>query len=143
MTYLDTNSIDALFDQADMEQAQRTRLLQYRYNPRYASDTDFTNPYIVVVHENQIPAEINAGNLAPEVGAKVLQQISEIKARHPRSWSTGSPFTVSSEIPKDRPIVVCGAFEEICVREQYIKLLTAGHDAYISTEGTLSFESLN
>ena len=111
MTYLDVNSIDALLDQADMLQTQRTELLQYKDNPRYASDRDFTNPYIVVVHENQIPVEIKAGNLEPRVGAKVLQQISEIKIRHPQSWSNGSPFTVSSEIPKDRPLVVCGAFE--------------------------------
>jgi len=131
--------IDTLFDKVETQLKTIAALLE---SPRYASDRDFINPYFVVVHENQIPIEMGAKNVDPDLGTRVLQEISEIKTRHPNSWTKGSPFLVPSEVPRGRPVLVCGAFEEVCVGQQYHKLIQAGYDAYISREGILSFFSL-
>ncbi len=111
--------------------------------PRYACETDFTNPYFVIVHQNVIALEVAAGNLDSTVADKVNKEIEGIKLRHPTSWTKGSPFSVPLGIPKNRPILVCGAYENVCVASQYDKLMNAGYNAYISREGILSYSDLN
>jgi len=134
------DEIDLLFNETDAQMQKRAALLD---SPRYASDRDFANHYIIVVHENQIPAEVKAGNLSPDLGTRVLHQINEIKTRHPNSWTKGNPFFVPPEVPRGRPVLVCGVFEEVCVSQQYDKLIQLGFDAYISKEDVLPFNALN
>ena len=135
--------IDALFDQADMLEAQKRERLQYLDNPRYASEKDFDNPFYVVVHADQIDVEMGAGNLQRDLGLKVKAEIEGLKSRHPDSWTKAGPHFLAIGVPSDRPVLVCGAFEDVCVSQQYGRLLQAGYDAYISREGVLPLSSLN
>ncbi len=105
------------------------------YNtPCYASETSVTRIYFVIVHQNQIDAEVRAGNLDFILAKKINDEIEGIKSRHPESWTRGSPFTVPLGIPKNRAILVCGAFESMCVSYQYDLLIKAGYKAYICRE---------
>ena len=140
---MDNQSIDALFDQSDALEAQKRERLQFLDSYRSASENDFSNPYFVVVHQNQIDNEVNAGNLDPNFAKRINDEIEAIKFRHPNSWTKGSPFFVPPEVPRDKPILVLGAFEDVCVSEQYRQLIEAGYDAYISREGVLPSSALN
>jgi len=139
---MNDTEIDALFNQADMLEARKRGRLQYLGNPRYASERDFENPFYVVVHTDQIDVEMGAGNLQRNLGLKVKAEIEGIKSRHPNSWTKAEPYNLATGVPSERPVLVCGAFEEVCVSEQYRKLLQAGYDAYISKEGVLPLSSL-
>lgn len=139
---MDAVDIDALIDEAVRAGAQRKERLGHLDNPRYAFEHDFENPFYVIVHADQIDAEMIAGNIPRDLGLKVKAEIHEIKSRHPDNWTKAGPFILATGVPRDRPILVCGAFLEVCVFEQYRRLLDAGYDAYISKEGVLSFFSL-
>jgi hypothetical protein len=140
---MDNSDIDTLFDQADMLEAQKRERLQYLDNPRYANERSFDNPFYVVVHADQIDVEMNAGNLQRDLGLKVKAEIEGLKSRHPDSWTNAGPHFLATGVPSDRPVLVCGAFEDVCVSQQYRRLLQAGYDAYISREGVLPLNSLN
>jgi len=140
---MNNREIKSLFDEADMLQAQKIERTKYLENPRYASETDFDKPFYVVVHADQIDVEMNAGNLQRDIALKVKEEIRSLKLRHSDSWTKAGPFTLAIGVPYDRPVLVCGAFEEICVSQQYGILIEAGYDAYISKEGTLPLSSLN
>jgi len=140
---MNDTEIDALFDQADMLEAQKRERLPYLDNPRYASERDFDSPFYVVVHADQIDVEMGAGNLQRDLGLKVKAEIEGLKSRHPTSWTKAGPHILATGVPSDRPVLVCGAFEDVCVSQQYRRLLQAGYDAYISREGVLPLNSLN
>ena len=140
---MDNPEIDALFDQADILEAQKKERLQYLDSPRYANEKSFDNPFYVVVHADQIDVEMSAGNLQRDLGLKVNAEIEGLKSRHPDSWTKAGPHFLATGVPSDRPVLVCGAFEDVCVSQQYRRLLQAGYDAYISREGVLPLNSLN
>lgn len=133
--------IDAMLNEADALEKQKRERLQYLDNPRYASEKDFENPFYVVVHADQIDREMTSGNLSKDIGLKVKEEIEGLKLRYSDSWIKAGPHILAN-VPSNRPILVCGAFREICVSQQYERLLKEGIDAYISKEGVLSFFSL-
>lgn len=134
--------IDDLFNEADRLEIQRREIMQYLNNPRYASGHNFENPFYVIVHADQIDVEMDAGNLTKDIGLKVKAEIEEIKSRYPNNWTRAGPHSLATGVPLARPVLVCGVFENVCVSEQYRRLLKAGYEAYISREGVLPLSSL-
>ena len=46
------------------------------------------------------------------------------------------PSKIPEGVPRNRPILVCGFYDGICVQEQSDSLRRKGYEAYISRQGT-------
>ncbi|MFH1832859.1 MAG: hypothetical protein ABH816_01645 [Candidatus Levyibacteriota bacterium] len=135
--------IDRLFNEADAEQKRRTRLEKRIKKPIIRSYQEFLDedgkvkdksPFYVVVHKNAIEAD---PEIDEQTRKKLLEQIRFIEENF--DHVSAGPFERASGVPSDRPIIVCGAYDAICVGQQHDLLIKGGFDAYISKEGTLPF----
>ncbi|MEM0465529.1 MAG: hypothetical protein QXW97_02400 [Candidatus Pacearchaeota archaeon] len=100
------------------------------------SANEFKNPFYIIVH-SQTP--FNDKYLRKKGSIrKVLTEIVNIKRKYDfASIDDLTPEdTILPEIPKNRTILVCGFFRDICVKTQVICLKKRGYNAYISKEGT-------
>jgi len=142
-----TNEVDQLFDKADLEHSQHQKLLERIEHPIIRSYKEFLDdkgnvvdksPFYVIVHASQI-------DLDPEVDGETRENLkTELKFIEDNfDHTTGGPFRLANGVPHNRPILVAGAYDAICVGQQHDLLLKAGYDAYMSKEGTLSFRNLS
>jgi len=127
--------IDSLLDNAD-------RLLQDKMNRQaggsYRSGFEFDNPFFVIVHEDVLESQKNLLN--PEGIERVATELSMIKSSY--AYVNSGPFLIDPRVPKGSPVLVCGAFAEACVSEQYMRLIDQGYEAYLSNEGILSLNDM-
>jgi hypothetical protein len=100
---------------------------------RYHTADELKNPFFVVVHaEGEVPTNLN-----PQLYDRVMNEIEAIREKH--DWvpmNDWPPSTIPEGVPKDRPILVCGFYDHVCVQEQRDSLRRAGYEAYISRQGT-------
>ena len=98
---------------------------------RYYSADEFENPFFVVVHaESSFPKKQN------ELRERIMSEIEEIKRNYDWVSLNGSPWSIPDGLPINRPILVCGFFDHICVQEHRDFLLGYRYEAYISKKGT-------
>ena len=106
----------------------------------YKSKHEFSNPFYVIVHARD--AEKDRVLRRKGSCRRVLEQIEEIRRTNPKNHvelGNISPETILPEIPSDRPILVCGFFRDICVKQQMQALRRNGYNnSYIYIEGTYS-----
>lgn len=102
------------------------------------SRTGFENPFYVVVHSKdfipKFPLDIDRAN-------RVLSEIDFIRTFEDENYveldQQTPPETILSGIPMDRPILVCGFFGDICVKQQRDALRRTGYDnSHICSEAT-------
>ncbi len=134
--------IDTLLDKADAEH-QRALVLKERINtPLVRSYREFfdetgqvkdRSPFYVVVHKNVIKSD---QEIDEETRQMLLKEIGIIENNF--DYTTAGP-SQRADVPRGRPVIVCGAYDAICVRQQHDLLIKGGYDAYISREGTLPF----
>ena len=91
-------------------------------------------PFYVIVHEDVM--EQQSSLLDSRAVAQTRQEIATIKTYH--EFVNSGPFVIQPNIPRFRPVYVCGAFLEACVQEQYNRLKEAGYDVHLSNSGNLS-----
>ncbi|MCL5073504.1 MAG: hypothetical protein M1308_21815 [Actinobacteria bacterium] len=139
----EASDIDKLFDEADAEQKRRQELEERIKKPIVRSYQEFLDkdgkvkdqsPFYVVMHKNAIEADLE---IDEQTRIKLLEQIKFIEENF--DHTSAGPFERASGVPSDRPIIVCGAYDAICVGQQHDLLIKGGFDAYISKEGTLPF----
>lgn len=92
------------------------------------------SPFYVVVHKNVIDDD---RHIDEETRKNLLKEISFIEQNF--EHISAGPFVRAPGIPHDRPVIVCGAYDSICVEQQHDLIIKGGYDAYISKEGTLPF----
>lgn len=102
------------------------------------SRTGFENPFYVVVHAKDVHLPAISYFMDVSKFCKVLSEIDFIRnfEDYVELNQHTSPETILSGIPKDRPLLVCGFFGDICVRQQRDALKNAGYDAYVCSEAT-------
>lgn len=139
----EANNTDKLFDEANVEQKRRQKLEERIKKPAFLSYEEFLDengkvkdksPFYVVVHKNAIEAD---PELDEQTRKKLLEQIRFIGQNF--DHVSAGPFEIAHGVPYNRPVIVCGAYDTICVGQQHDLLIKGGFDAYISKEGTLPF----
>lgn len=137
--------IDKLLDEADAEQEKRKKLEERIEKPILRSYQEFLDengevkdksPFYVIVHETVI---VDDSEINEQTRKKLLKEIEFIKQNF--DHVSAGPFEIASGVPRNRPIIVCGAYDAVCVGQQHDLLVRGGYDTYISKEGTLSFTS--
>ncbi|MBR9704005.1 hypothetical protein GOV12_01230 [Candidatus Pacearchaeota archaeon] len=100
------------------------------------SASEFTNPFFVMVHTKNAYSDRHMRKKGSFV--RTLANIETYKRNydHITIDDLTSPDTIPPNLPKNRPILVCGFFKDICVKDQRDALVKAGYDAYISREGS-------
>jgi len=100
---------------------------------RYYTADELDNPFFVVVHaEGNVPTNLN-----PQLYDRVMNEIAAIKQG--QDWTPMNdwpPSKIPEGVPRDRPILVCGFYDYVCVQEQRDSLRSVGYEAYISRQGT-------
>jgi hypothetical protein len=76
------------------------------------------------------------------VRGAVTSEIERIKRDEDCVEYDGPSYRIPSGLPKDRKILVCGGFREICVTSQCNELKRWGYDASICDEATLAFKDM-
>jgi hypothetical protein len=135
--------IDRLLDKADLEHDQQQKLLERIEHPVTRSYKEFMDdrgeiidksPFYVIVHANQIDNDIEVDE---QTRARLKAELKIIEDNF--DHTTAGPFRLADGVPHNRPILVAGAYDAICVGQQHDLLIKAGYDTYVSKEGTLSF----
>jgi len=138
--------VDKLFDEADAEHKKRLEFEEKARerikNPIVRSYQEFLDeeghvkdksPFYVVVHKSEIESNQERNE---ETRRRLLKELDFIE--HNFEYTIAGPFE-RANVPKGRPIIVCGAYDAICVGQQHDLLIKGGYDAYISKEGTMPF----
>lgn len=68
---------------------------------------------------------------------KVYQEINRIRKAEKFVEITGDPSMVPADLPKNTKIAVCGAYRNLCVKEQLDALKKQGYDAFIYSKATI------
>lgn len=91
----------------------------------------FVNPFYVIVHA-ETPIKDNSMRNNPDY-KPVISEIEKIMSTPECVMIDDKtpPGTVLPNIPKNRPIFVCGFFKDLCVKEQRDALEKAGYFARI------------
>jgi hypothetical protein len=141
---MNEEDVDKLLDEADASQKRITELEARIKNPIIRSYQEFLDeegkvkdksPFYVIVHKSQIDRD---SELDEQARKKLLEEISFIEKNFDHAYA--GPFRMANGVPNNRPIIVCGAYDAICVGQQHDLLIKAGYDTYISKEGTLCFD---
>lgn len=141
--------IDKLLDEADIKHKRRMefeeKVKERIKNPIVRSYKEFLDeeghvkdksPFYVVVHKNVIDDD---EQIDEETRKRLLDEIDFIEQNF--EHTSAGPFQIALGIPDNRPIIVCGAYDAICVGQQHDLLVKGVYDTYISKEGTLPFTS--
>lgn len=133
--------IDKLFDEADAAH-QKQQLLEERIKkPIVRSYSEFLDedgnvkdksPFYVVVHKGVI--EDDKQQIDAQTRKKILGEIDFIEKNF--DHTSAGPFQRAA-VPYNRLIIVCGAYDAVCVGQQHDLLIKGGFNTYISKEGTL------
>lgn len=135
--------IDKLVDKADAEHAKQKKLEERIKSPIVRSYEEFLDeegkvkdksPFYVVVHKNVIDDD---RQIDKKTRKRLLDEIGFIEQNF--EYTEASPFEMANGVPYDRPVIVCGAYDAICVGQQHDLLIKGGYDTYVSKEGTLPF----
>lgn len=135
--------IDKIFDEADAARQKQQQLKERIQSPIVRSYQEFLDedggvkdksPFYVVVHKNAIGDD---PELDEQTRKKLLKQIRFIEENF--DHVSAGPFERAPGVPSNRPIIVCGAYDAVCVGQQHDLLIRGGFDTYISKEGTLPF----
>ncbi|MEK6860026.1 MAG: hypothetical protein AABX54_04395 [Nanoarchaeota archaeon] len=99
----------------------------------YRTPEEFDKPFFVIVHS---AGARNNPDLDQSLVEKVMREIREITQNYDHIFLDYAPSTILPEVPRDRPILVCGFYGDVCVDIQRQTLRSQGYDAYISDKGT-------
>jgi hypothetical protein len=111
----------------------------YNQQEDYKSKNEFSNPFYIIVHAKD--AEKDRFLRKRGSARRVLEEIENIRrTKDYAELGNIPPETILPGIPENRPILVCGFFGEVCVKQQMNSLRKNGYDkSYICKEGTFSF----
>ena len=68
---------------------------------------------------------------------RAYREINRIRKEEMFAEVKGEPSEIPPDLPKNTKIAVCGAYRNLCVREQFDALKKAGFDAFIYSKATI------
>ncbi len=101
----------------------------------YRSGSDFEDPFYVIMHFDPDidPSYLDRGM---QDYRRVLLEIETIRQEYDHLFHEGDEREILPDVPQDRPILVCGFFDGVCVQIQTEALERSNYEAYVSREGT-------
>lgn len=90
-------------------------------------DAEKNKPYFVIVHSFSVTPKYK----------EIYEEIQRIKKEEDFSEVDNNPADIPKNLPKDRKILVCGAYQRLYVRSQLNALKYLGYDASIYEKATV------
>lgn len=94
-------------------------------------------PVFVIIHEGMLPDALQSADRGIAArAAEAHKEIQRIKIQE-EFYSVEDSGKVSLTVSKERPVYVCGLFEEQCVENQLWALQRKGYNASIHEKATV------